>query len=96
MVIEFAFGDIYARDALDLKTREIVAVSALATAGHANQLRQHVRAALNQGVTQAEVIEILMQSALYGGFPNALNALAHCHDLLAEGDGVITCRTCHT
>ena len=93
MVIEFAFGDIYARDTLDLKTREVIAVAALATAGHTEQLRQHVGAALGQGVKRAEIIEILMQCAIYGGFPKALNALAHCHDLLAEGDGV-SCRSC--
>ena len=96
MVIEFAFGDIYSRGTLGLKTREMIAVACLASGGHTEQLRQHVRAALGQGVTRTEIIEILMQSAIYAGFPNALNALAHCHDLLAEGDGIVTCRTCHT
>jgi 4-carboxymuconolactone decarboxylase len=48
----------------------------------------HVAAALKLGIDKAEVVEILMQSAVYGGFPAALNALADCHDLLAEGDSV--------
>jgi 4-carboxymuconolactone decarboxylase len=94
MVVEFAFGDLYARKTLDLRTREIIAIAALASLGHARQLRQHVAAAIAQGVSRSEVIEILMQSAIYGGFPNALNALADCHDLLAEGDSVAG-RSCH-
>jgi 4-carboxymuconolactone decarboxylase len=92
MAIEFPFGDLYARAELDLREREIVAIAALATLGHAGrQLRMHVAAALKLGIGKAEVVEILMQSAVYGGFPAALNALADCHDLLAEGDGV-ACR----
>lgn len=82
MVVEFAFGDIYARDALDLKSREMVAIAALSSLGHTQQLRQHVGAALQQGVSREQVIEIIMQSAIYAGFPRALNALAQCHDLL--------------
>lgn len=85
MAIEFSFGDIYARDELDLETREIVAVAALASLGHAGpQLRMHVAAALKLGITRGKIVEILMQSAIYGGFPAALNSLADCHDLLTD------------
>jgi len=92
MAIEFPFGDLYARTELDFRDREIVAIAALATLGNAGrQLRMHVAAALKLGFDKAEVVEILMQSAVYGGFPAALNALADCHDLLAEGDSV-ACR----
>ena len=86
MAIEFPFGDLYARDGLDLKTREIVAIAALASLGHSEQLRHHVAAALEHGVERAAIIEILMQSAVYGGFPKALNALTECHDLLTDDD----------
>jgi 4-carboxymuconolactone decarboxylase len=88
MVIEFAFGDLYVRDALDLKSREMVAVAALGSLGHTKQLRQHVAAALQLGVDRPAIVEILMQSALYCGFPRALNALADCHDLLTDHDCV--------
>lgn len=85
MAIEFPLGDIYARDGLDLRSREIVAITSLATLGNAGpQLRIHIRAATKVGVTQAEIIEILMQTAIYAGFPVALNALAYCHDLLSD------------
>jgi 4-carboxymuconolactone decarboxylase len=85
MTIEFPFGDLYARGALDLRSREIAALAALAALGRLPQLRVHVAAALKLGLSRAEVIELLMQTAIYAGFPPALNALAECHDLLTEG-----------
>jgi 4-carboxymuconolactone decarboxylase len=85
MAIEFTFGDLYARDTLELRDREIVAISSLAVLSDTGpHLRNHVRAALRLGVSKCEVIEILMQTALYAGFPAALNALASCHDLLTD------------
>ena len=86
MTIEFPFGDLYARGTLDLRTREVAALSALAALGRIPQLRVHVAAALNVGVSRAEVVELLMQTAIYAGFPPALNALAECHDLLTRED----------
>jgi 4-carboxymuconolactone decarboxylase len=88
MTIEFPFGDLYARGAIDLRTREVAAIAALAALGRMPQLRVHVAAALNLGYAREEVVEMLMQTAIYAGFPTALNALAECHDLLTgEGDG---------
>ena len=87
MVIEFAFGDIYAREGLDLRSRELIAIAALAASGHAGpQLRVHVATAEKSGISKREVVEVLMQIALYAGFPTALNALASCHDLLTDHD----------
>ena len=87
MVIEFAFGDLYSRDGLDIRSRELVAIAALAASGNsAAQLRIHVETAAASGITKTEVIEVLMQIALYSGFPAALNALADCHDLLTDDD----------
>jgi len=84
MTIEFPFGDLYARGAIDLRTREVAAIAALAALGRIPQLRVHVGAALNLGIGRDEVVEILMQTAIYAGFPPALNALAECHDLLVD------------
>lgn len=86
MTIEFPFGDLYARGAIDLRTREVAAIAALAALGRIPQLRVHVGAALNLGCTREEVVEVLMQTAIYAGFPTALNALAECHDLLTEAE----------
>lgn len=87
MTIEFAFGDLYARDALDLRSRELIAIAVLAASGTAApQLRVHIESAASSGITRAEIVEALMQTALYAGFPAALNALADCHDLLTDHD----------
>ena len=92
MVIEFAFGDIYSRDGLDLRSRELIAIAVLAASGHAGaQLRVHVESAGSAGITKPQVVEVLMQIALYAGFPAALNALADCHDLLTD-DNCLACR----
>lgn len=85
MAIEFPLGDIYSRDGLDLRSRELVAISSLAALGNTgSQLRIHIRAATKIGVSKPEIIEILMQIAIYAGFPAALNALSCCHDLLSD------------
>jgi 4-carboxymuconolactone decarboxylase len=87
MTIEFAFGDLYSREALDLRSRELIAIAVLAASGHAGpQLRMHVQSAASNGIAKAEIVEALMQIALYAGFPAALNALADCHDLLTNDD----------
>ena len=85
MAIEFPLGDLYSRKGLDLRSREIAAISSLTTLGIAGpQLRIHIHAAKQVGVSKAEIIEIMMQTAIYAGFPTALNALSACHDLLVD------------
>ncbi|MDR3371580.1 carboxymuconolactone decarboxylase family protein [Rhodoferax sp.] len=75
-LIEFPFGDIYSRPGLDLRSREIAVVAALTAMGHAApQLKVHIEGALNVGVTRDEVVEVMMQMAVYAGFPAALNGL---------------------
>ena len=75
-VVEFPFGDIYSRPGLDLRTREIATVAALAAMGSAPaQLKVHIHGALNVGCTRTEITEVIMQMAVYAGFPAALNGL---------------------
>ncbi|MHB1667662.1 MAG: carboxymuconolactone decarboxylase family protein [Thiomonas sp.] len=84
-IIEFGFGDIYARPQLDLKSREIGVVAALTALGHAApQLKVHIHGALNVGWSQQEVVEIIMQMAVYAGFPAALNGLFAAKEVFAE------------
>jgi len=79
------FGDIYSRTQLDVKSREIGVVAALTALGNATpQLQVHIHAALNVGWTQAEIIEIIMQMAIYAGFPAALNGLFAAKAVFAE------------
>jgi 4-carboxymuconolactone decarboxylase len=83
-LIEFPFGDIYSRPGLDLKSREIAVVAALTAMGNAApQLKVHIHAALNVGVTRTEVVETIMQMAVYAGFPAALNGLAAAREVFA-------------
>jgi 4-carboxymuconolactone decarboxylase len=86
-VVEFAFGDIYARPGLDLRSRQIATLAALTVAGSAGpQLRTHIRAALNVGLSREEIVEVIMQMAVYGGFPAALNGLAAAKEVFAGLD----------
>ncbi len=84
-IVEFAFGEIYSRPALDLKSREIAAVAALTALGNARpQLKTHIHAALNVGCTKEEIMEVIIQMALYAGFPAALNATLSAQEVFRE------------
>ena len=83
--IEFPFGDIYRRPGLDLKSRELATVAALAALGNAQpQLAVHLHAALNVGCSQAELVEVIIQMAVYAGFPAALNGMFTAKQVFAE------------
>lgn len=87
-LFEFPFGDIYSRSGLSLRDREIATIAALAAMGTAQpQLKVHIEAGLNVGLTQAEITEILMQMAVYAGFPAALNGLFAAKDVYASHPG---------
>ena len=86
-VIEFPFGDIYSRPGLDLKSREIAVIAALTALGNAApQLKVHIHGAINVGCTRQEVLEVIMQMAVYAGFPSALNGLFAAKEVFAERD----------
>lgn len=88
-IVDFAYGDVIARPGLDLKTRELSTVATLAALGHAQpQLKVHMRGALNVGATRAEIIEVLLQVAVYAGFPAALNAVGSAREVFREAAGV--------
>lgn len=75
-LIEFPFGDIYSRPGLGLREREIATIAALCAMGTATpQLKVHIHAGLNVGLSREEIVETIMQMAVYAGFPAALNGL---------------------
>lgn len=83
LTIEFPFGDIYSRPGLDLKQRQIVTMTTLATLGQDRQLKVHIRFARNVGVTDEEIIEVLMQISVYAGWGRALDALRCAKEVFA-------------
>jgi len=86
-IVEFPFGDILSRPGLDLKSREIATVAALTALGNAApQLKVHIQWALNAGCSREEIVEIMMQMAVYAGFPAALNGLFAAKEVFKEFD----------
>ena len=89
LLIEFPFGDVYSRKGLDLKSREIATISALTAMGTAMpQLKVHIHGALNVGCIQEEIIEVMIQMAVYAGFPSALNGLFVAKEVFDEREEV--------
>ncbi|QHI97545.1 carboxymuconolactone decarboxylase family protein [Xylophilus rhododendri] len=85
LLLEFPFGDIYARPGLDLRSRELATVAALCALGAARpQLMVHLHAALHVGCMPAELVEVVMQMAVYAGFPAALNGLSAVREVFAD------------
>ena len=83
-LFEFPFGDIYSRPGLDLRAREIATIAALTAMGNATpQLKVHIEAGLNVGLTREEITETIMQMAVYAGFPAAVIGLFAAKDVFA-------------
>ena len=85
-VVEFPYSEIYTREEVDLKTRELCTVSALTVLGTIPQLKDHINAALNVGNTPIEIVEIIMQMTAYCGFPKAINGIAAAKEVFEERD----------
>ncbi len=86
-IFEFGYGDVYSRPGLDLRTRMLATVAGLVALGHAErELTVHIGSALNVGATREEVVEVIMQMALYAGFPAALDALLIAKKVFAARD----------
>jgi 4-carboxymuconolactone decarboxylase len=84
-IIEYSFGDIYTREGLDLKSKEIAVVAALTAMGNAQpQLKVHINGALNTGSNISEVKEVILQMSVYSGFPNCINAMNALKEVLQE------------
>lgn len=85
MAIEWAHGTILNRPGLDIKTRELALVATCVTLGTAMpQLRAHIEAALNVGATKQEIVEIILQTGLYAGFPATSNAFVIAQSVFGQ------------
>ncbi|MBO6123716.1 MAG: carboxymuconolactone decarboxylase family protein [Methanobrevibacter sp.] len=85
-VIEYPYSEIYTREEVDLKTREICTVAALTVLGTIPQLKEHINAALNVGNSPTEIVEIMMQMSAYCGFPKSINAVMAAKEVFIEKD----------
>ena len=84
-VIEFGYGDIYARGILPLRNRQVATIAALAAKGTApSQLRFHIGSGLRAGLSEAEIVEIMLLLSLYAGFPAALNGILATREVVRE------------
>jgi len=87
-MVEFPYADIYSRDGLAWRDREIATVAMLtALGGREPQLRVHLQAALNAGLTPADLEEIIIHTIIFAGFPTAINALNLLHETLSAQHG---------
>jgi 4-carboxymuconolactone decarboxylase len=84
LITRYAWGEIWTRSGLDRKTRSCITLTALVALGKLEELEIHVRAALRNGLTEEEIKEVLLQSAIYCGVPAANSAFAVAQRVLAD------------
>lgn len=77
-----AWGTVWCRDGLDMKTRSLITVAMLTALGRAHELKGHVRGALNNGATPEEIREVLLHAAVYCGAPLALDAFRTAQEVV--------------
>ncbi len=88
LIIETAYGKLYSRPGVDLKTRQLATIAALTAMGGQTgpQLQANIRHAVSVGATEQEIVEIIMQMTIYAGAPAVLNALWSAREVLREDD----------
>jgi 4-carboxymuconolactone decarboxylase len=84
MVTRYCFGEVWSRPHLDRKTRSMLTLALLTALGKQNQLRVHVRGAIQNGVSKEEIREVLMHSMIYAGLPAAVDSFATTTDVLKQ------------
>jgi 4-carboxymuconolactone decarboxylase len=84
LITRYAWGEIWTRPGLDRRTRSAMTLTALIALGRFEELKMHVRAALRNGLEEAEIKEVLLQSAIYCGVPAANTAFAIAQEVLEE------------
>jgi 4-carboxymuconolactone decarboxylase len=84
LITRYAWGGIWTRPGLDRRMRSAITLTALVAHGHLAELELHLRGALRNGLTREEIVEVLLQSAVYCGVPAANSAFAVAKRVLAE------------
>ena len=84
LVTEWCWGEIWTRPGLERKTRSFLNLAMLTALNRPHEIKIHVRGALNNGVTENEVVEVILQAAIYCGVPAALDALRVASDVIRQ------------
>jgi 4-carboxymuconolactone decarboxylase len=84
LIVRYVWGEIWRRPGLTRKTRSLITIGMMVALNRAEELRLHLRAASNSGVTQKEIKEVLLQAAIYCGVPAANNAFHIAEEVFAE------------
>jgi 4-carboxymuconolactone decarboxylase len=86
LVTEYAWGAVWGRDGLPLKTRSMLNLAMIPILNRPNELRTHIRGAITNGVTRDEIREIFLQVAIYAGVPTAVDSFRIAREVFAELD----------
>lgn len=84
MMISFGFGQVYAKNTLEIKEHTMITISSLVSQGMVEQLPFHIRAGIRVGIPPKKIIEIILQCAAYAGFPKAASALRITGEVFSE------------
>jgi 3-oxoadipate enol-lactonase/4-carboxymuconolactone decarboxylase len=87
LITQYAWGSIWTRPGLDRRSRSLITLTALVARGHHEELAMHLRAARTNGLTNDEIKELLLQTAIYCGVPDANTAFRIAQEVLADLDG---------
>ncbi|WP_243058505.1 4-carboxymuconolactone decarboxylase [Nocardioides sp. SR21] len=87
LITTYAWGEIWTRPGLDRRSRSMITLTALIARGHHEELAMHLRAARRNGLTVDEIKEVLLQSAIYCGVPDANTAFRVAQQVLSEENG---------
>jgi 4-carboxymuconolactone decarboxylase len=87
MLNEYCWGTVWGREELTRKTRSMLNIAMIAILNRQHEFRAHLKGALTNGVTREEIREILMQVAIYGGMPAAVDSFRIAREVFAEIDG---------
>ena len=84
LITRYAWGEIWTRPGLPRKTRSLITIAMMVAMNRGEELRLHLRAAANNGVTRKEIQEVLLQAAIYCGVPAANTAFHVAQEIFAE------------
>jgi 4-carboxymuconolactone decarboxylase len=87
MLNEYCWGTVWGREELPRKTRSMLNIAMIAILNRQHEFRAHLKGALTNGVSRDEIREILMQAAIYGGMPAAVDSFRIAREVFAEIDG---------